>query len=415
MNLSFTKGFICFIAAIAIIPHHIVEQSGFKPIVQLGFIFSSLALFFIGLFNSRNQTGYTIFQKFIAVIVLFLLMTCFVQDTLKNEINLDAYKIFFIAGFIFFASDLVKTTDFESLMRLYWKILSIYILVMVSTFIARPKDELFFGEQADFRLNLLSSPTLVATFCLTYGLVALSAYRYLEGRWQKISHLFLTAGAFYIMFATASRQVALIFGLYLIVKFVYARTWKKRMQTVKIISLAMVLFLLFSAFVNDTLIRRFIFNPQEDYTSGRAVSISLWLEKKEVEGSPLGIGYIGENINYELMLLWPHNEVVRLFIEGGYAGLFFVLTIMSFAFLCMHKSLRVIREPISRAVIIVSFLEVMTQILLNNYFNNIYRASFVFLILAMAGAYASRVSNAQKISLRSEYARLQEKELQLAS
>lgn len=140
---------------------------------------------------------------------------------------------------------------------------------------------------------------------------------------------------------------------------------------------------------------------QEDYTSGRLVSLRHWLELAAQHPFGLGLGAVRElladgrpALGGDALLEWPHNEPVRFYLEAGPAGLLFVVLFLG---LLVRRAVRAARredDPVRRTLVLAIAADLVAEALLQNLFNAVYHATVLVLVLSLAVATAGEEAHA---------------------
>ncbi len=203
--------------------------------------------------------------------------------------------------------------------------------------------------------------------------------------------------ALHMLLGTATRTPILtlmLFGLF----FISSRgSWKRDLPRIALLGMCLaVVFIGYTAFVSDAFWLRIVSADQDDYSSGRVHSIRHWLEI--AASNPMGIGAGGVRellndgspyLNGTELLEWPHNEFVRFYVESGPIGL---------VFLCMFVGYIVRRAVVSarsgldrgrNALMLIIAADLVAQSIFQNYFNTIYHATILIMILAVSSVGAA--------------------------
>jgi O-antigen ligase len=157
---------------------------------------------------------------------------------------------------------------------------------------------------------------------------------------------------------------------------------------------------LLSTLLGDTLWARLVELDRADYSSGRWPSIGHWLALSG--GAPFGLGMgtiratlaagrplIGDGQPLE----WPHNELVRFYVEAGVPGVVLVLLLLGEVTRLAFRRARLTGDPAERALVLVIAADLWAQCLFQNYFNGVYQATVLMLLVGVlaAGGAAGRV------------------------
>jgi len=86
------------------------------------------------------------------------------------------------------------------------------------------------------------------------------------------------------------------------------------------------------------------------------------------------------------LLEWPHNELVRFWVEAGALGLTLVLVVMGEAVRRAVTHARRAADPVERTAVLAIAADMVVQCLLQNYFNSVYHATVMLMLLGMLAA-----------------------------
>jgi O-antigen ligase len=149
-------------------------------------------------------------------------------------------------------------------------------------------------------------------------------------------------------------------------------------------------FALWTVMVSDSFFLR-LTGAQEDYSSGRWASIGHWLILAGDHPWGMGLGSVREllaagrpALDGTAHLEWPHNELVRLYVEAGPPGLLFVLLLLGVA---VRRAVRAARsgiDPERRTLALAIAADLVAEALLQNLLNAVYHATVLFLMLTLA-------------------------------
>ena len=92
------------------------------------------------------------------------------------------------------------------------------------------------------------------------------------------------------------------------------------------------------------------------------------------------------------MLEWPHNELVRFYVEAGPPGLLFVALLLALLVRRATRAARATDDPMLRALVLAIAADLIAETLLQNFLNAVYHATVLILILCLAVASARRSS-----------------------
>ncbi len=156
---------------------------------------------------------------------------------------------------------------------------------------------------------------------------------------------------------------------------------------------ALLAFGLLSLIASDTLWSRLTEIGRDDYSSGRWPSILHWLGLAAGHPFGLGMGAIRQilaggrpEITGGHLLEWPHNEFVRLYVEAGILGFTLVLVLVVEVLRRALRSARATTDPVERTLLLAIAADMLAQCLFQNYFNSVYHATVMLMLLGMLAA-----------------------------
>lgn len=148
----------------------------------------------------------------------------------------------------------------------------------------------------------------------------------------------------------------------------------------------------YTLLINDSFFLR-LTGGQGDFSSGRWSSIVHWLALAADQPWGLGLGAVREMLaegrpalDGTTLLEWPHNELVRFYVEAGPIGLLFVLLLLG---LLVRRALyagRLARDASQRALLLIIAADLLAEALLQNLLNAIYHATVLILVLTLMAA-----------------------------
>jgi O-antigen ligase len=149
-------------------------------------------------------------------------------------------------------------------------------------------------------------------------------------------------------------------------------------------------------FVDDSFYLR-LSGGQADFTSGRWSSVRHWLALAGDHPWGMGLGAVRElladgrpALDGTEVLEWPHNELVRFYLEAGPPGLLFVLLLLA---VLLRRALRAAareEDPVRRMLVLAIAADLVAEACLQNLLNAVYHATVLILILTLAIAVAGR-------------------------
>lgn len=409
---------ILLIALTGLLSASLVDALGLRLLMQGAFLAACALLLIVGMLRVRRQTPAALRDKGMALIGLALTGVVLVSDVMQGRFEADSYKFVVLFGLMFVASELSATLDFNRLVRRYWMLLAAYTVLVGLAMLLGTGEGLYVqaGDAGPARLAVTGSVTQQGILGATFALLSLT-YLMQTRRWSaRMAYALLLGAALLIVMLSASRQVILIAVLSLVLVFC-SRPWNSRTGVVfrlKILAaacLAVLLFLGFSFAVDDTFYRRLFETSSDAYGSGRLEAMEGWIRQAWEEGQGLGFGYIGRHIDYDTGQLWPHNEFVRFYVEGGWPGAGIIVILFVYPWVSLVPVLRA-REGGAVMALAIGCVSIITvQMLLDNVVHNIFRIAFYYLFLGtvahrarlMVKESGERLQAGQSIASRKAY------------
>ena len=166
-----------------------------------------------------------------------------------------------------------------------------------------------------------------------------------------------------------------------------------RARTLGLVLAALALFFLLSLLVSDSLWSRLVELGGAGYSSGRWPAIQHWLALGAGHPFGLGLGAVRQllaggrpEIAGGHLLEWPHNELVRFYVEGGILGAVLVLVLIIEVVRRARRRAMATADPVERVIVLAIAADMLVQCLLQNYFNSVYHATVLLMILGMLAA-----------------------------
>ena len=194
-----------------------------------------------------------------------------------------------------------------------------------------------------------------------------------------------------MVFLTATRTAALTLAVFALLHVATAGRPSRALAQVAAGGLGLAIaFSLWTTLVSDSFFLRLV-GAQGDYSSGRWASIGHWLSLAGDHPWGLGLGAVREllaggrpALDGTALLEWPHNELVRFYVEAGPPGLLFVVLLLAVA---VRRAVRVAREdidPVQRTLALAIAADLVAEAFLQNLLNAVYHATVLFLLLTLA-------------------------------
>lgn len=378
---------------IYLIPSHFIETHNLKMIIMVVYGSICAVLFTLSIASHTNRISrHAAIEKTIAtacmIITIIIAIRCLTTETFYSS----GYKFITIIILIYSGNELSKQTNAYKIVNDITSIIYIYVIGLAFAVIFLGQETLLQRKGAGglfTRLDFTGSVTLMAVVSTLVILLAINRIHKENRRLQCVWHATSLISALYLLFLGASRQSLLILLISTGLVFLSGKWSSRRDVIIKLrclglFALFVMSFIIFTIFVNDSLYIR-IFDNQLDFTSGRLNSITMWIDEMNQHGGPLGFGYIRLNVIEEIEFLWPHNEFIRFYIEGGLLGL--VIMILLLCDIALNARVAFKTKPGNNVrYFTVSIVSVMlVQLNLDNFIHNIYGGSFYFFLLSICG------------------------------
>ncbi len=310
------------------------------------------------------------------------------------------YKILLPLLVLLLLPELARALAGLDVARLVWMLLLLYVLASGAALALLEPSVLVRGYEAIRRWDVTGSMVSHSSLLLLFLL--LSAARLAR---EPISPLALLAWsavllALAMIFLAATRTTVAILVLFVLLDLIAGPGDRIRFWIRALIPAALA-FALATLLVSDVMWRRLVGLGLEEYTSGRLASWSYWFALAVRHPLGLGIGYVRQELAAErpwldggVPLEWPHNELLRFWVEGGWAGLvLIVLLMLALVKMALYAARNAARAD-ERALALGLAADMLARSLLQNYFNEIYQATMAVLVIGLL-AYRGLVSGEQ--------------------
>ncbi len=269
------------------------------------------------------------------------------------------------------------------------RLLGLYIAASGVLLLAGDPSLFARGHDGVDRWDVSGSLVTHASLCVLY--VLLAGERLVACRTPAARALYASTGALALvmLFLSGTRTTLLVLLLTFVFHLATLPKERRSLATWLPVTVGLALFALFTLFVSDTLWLR-LTGAGDDFTSGRGHSLPWWIGQALQHPAGLGIGAVRRMLAPDRpaiegghLLEWPHNELVRFWVEGGWLGLLFAALLV---FGLVGRTLRFARRcpcPRARLLALAIAADLLAQSLLQNYFNNIYHATVMTAILSM--------------------------------
>ncbi|MEK0083423.1 hypothetical protein [Benzoatithermus flavus] len=295
------------------------------------------------------------------------------------------------------APDLARHFDPEGLLRLVWWQLSIYVALTFAHQALAGPAAVARGYASIVRYDPTGSVVMHSSLSFIHLVLAGTRLRQELRPADRALTLALGGMALAMVLMTATRTVLLTGAL---TALLLLRVSPRPAEAAMRLGMAGLGFAFafsgWTLLVSDSFWLR-LTGGQEDYSSGRWASVGHWLALAGEHPFGLGLGAVRAMLadgrpalDGVQLLEWPHNELVRFYLEAGPPGLLFVVLLLS---LLVHRAVRAARaeaEPVRRALVCAIAADLVTEACLQNLFNAVYHATVLILTLSLTIAAGQR-------------------------
>ena len=293
------------------------------------------------------------------------------------------------------APNLARFLTAAELARLVWRLLSFYV---AATFLYQTVAEpavVARGYEGIVRYDPTGSVVMHSSLSLIHLILAVTRLGQGQSTGTRLATLGLGGMSLAMVFLTATRTAFLTLAVFALLELATAARPMAagRRLAAGLLGFAAA-FAGWTLLVDDSFWRR-LQGGQGDFSSGRWASIGHWLELAGDHPFGLGLGAVRDlladgrpALDGTSLLEWPHNELVRMYVEAGPPGLLFVVLLLA---VLLQRAIRAAREPIDpvlRALILVIAADLVAEACLQNLLNAVYHATVLVLILCLAVAAA---------------------------
>ncbi|MEZ5863900.1 MAG: hypothetical protein R3D25_07430 [Geminicoccaceae bacterium] len=270
----------------------------------------------------------------------------------------------------------------------------VYVLATAAVAMLAPSAATLRNVAEHVRIDLTGSVVLHASLCTIVAVAAFVGCAACRRPGRRLLLALVVVAAACMVLLTGTRT-ALVTLLFLAVLAIRSGTWQPLARPRLLFLCLAVLggLVLLSMLVGDTLWSRLVELDRADYSSGRWPSIGHWLALSG--GAPFGLGMgtiratladgrplIGDG----QLLEWPHNELVRFYVEAGVPGVVLVLLLLGEVTRLALRQARITGDPAERALLLVIAADLWAQCLFQNYFNGVYQATVLILLVGVLAA-----------------------------
>lgn len=278
----------------------------------------------------------------------------------------------------------------------------LYVLATAAAAILLPSTTALRNVAEHVRIDLTGSVVLHASLCTIIAVTAAAAFAACKQMKAQAALALVVATALSMVLLTGTRTALVTLVILTILAF-WSGAWRPsfRPRGLGLGLAALAGVVLLSGLAGDTLWSRLVELDRADYSSGRWPSIRHWLAMSGGTPFGLGMGTIRAtlasgrpSICEEGLLEWPHNELIRLYVEAGVPGLVLVLLLAGEVTRLALGRARATADPTERALVLVIAADLWAQCLFQNYFNGVYQATVLVLLVGLLAAGGQRRSPA---------------------
>lgn len=295
------------------------------------------------------------------------------------------------------APNLARQLTPTELTRFVWRVLSCYVAVTFLYQVLAEPAVVAHGYEGIVRYDPTGSVVMHSSLSLIHLVLAATRLSQPITARARLVTLSLGAMSLSMVFLTATRTALLTLAL--LAAFQLATSPRPALAWCRLCAALLGLGLAFAGWtlvVNDSFYLR-LAGGQGDFTSGRWSSLGYWLTLAGDHPWGLGLGAVREllaagrpALDGTALLEWPHNELVRFYVEAGPPGLLFVALLLT---LLVRRAIRTARhadDPMLRALMLAIAADLIAETLLQNLLNAVYHATVLVLILCLAVAATRR-------------------------
>ncbi len=388
---SIIRTILVSITLMYLVPAALIELTNLRAVVNSLFLACCTALCAFGLLTLKKSKDFALFEKLIGSTGIIITLILSAKNALSSTFYIEGYKFLLIFILIFFGSELSKAISASRIIKDLSLVLSLYTCLLITFFIITGADNLIRPVGAGeiyTRLDITGSVTIMAISSTISLLLISSLAMRTRSLIIRIALFLIAFTAGYLILLSASRQAILVIVVYATLQLLSGKLLNRKViiRRASILGAALASILLFTAytaFINDSLYVRIFENPTEDYSSGRLNSVNLWLSEMHEHGGPLGFGHIRNNTIQEIELLWPHNEFLRFYIEGGIPGAFLTFLMLIYAISTLRFSMRPNEPSLEKNLTLIIFSVFIVQMSVENFINNTFLSTLCFLLLSI--------------------------------
>lgn len=324
--------------------------------------------------------------------VLLLLGAAVAVIDLQGPLDPIDYKLLLPVIVLGAAGPIAAALGSLDLPRLLWRLLTLYVLATAAIVLTSGPAELARGADGIARIDASGSLVMHAALCTLYLLLGVAIW-HRSGMVERIAGPVVGLLALGMLLAAATRTpfiMLAILAAMMVVTVADPLRWLRRMLLATMAGL--VVFVMHTTLVDPSLWRRFWSEGQSEWSTGRMVAMSSWLERAADHPLGLGLGAVRDvlaedkpALDGEAILDWPHNEAVRLWVEAGPFGLAFLLVLLGSITARALALGRAHPDGAARMLALALAADAIAQSLVQNWLNSVYHATFGVLVIGLLG------------------------------
>ncbi|HMR29845.1 MAG TPA: hypothetical protein PKA13_04455 [Geminicoccaceae bacterium] len=322
-----------------------------------------------------------------APLILLGLLAVMAIVEMPRGLDPMGYKLALPIAALLAAPRIALLLDGVDVARAVRALLAIYVTITALAVWWNGAGGLVRGYDGIERLDVTGSVVTHASLCAVHVVLAIGTL--LHGRrWSEAPVAVATGlAALAMIFLSGTRTALVTWGLFMALSLAGGR--RRLGEMLALTGGLATALVLHTALVSDSFALR-LQGGQDAYGSGRSHSIAAWLGRLVDEPLGIGLGTIRRElaierpaIDGERMLEWPHNEVVRLTVEGGPLGLVLILGLLACTARMALRGARAATDPLRRDLLLVLVADVIAESMLQNFFNGIYQATAFLLLIGI--------------------------------
>jgi hypothetical protein len=334
-----------------------------------------------------------------APMLLLLILALIALADLQGPVDPIDYKLVLPVLALLAAGPVARLLHPLDLSILLWRLMALYVLATAVLVALVGPGALAKGDDGIARIDASGSLVTHSALCTIALLLAATTWKRARciGRVVRLGTGIL---ALLMLLAAATRTPLVTLAILAVLLLATTRArgvWLRRMALLALAGFAVLQ--VYAALVDDTPWRRLWSDGQPEWSTGRAVAVQDWLARADGHPFGLGLGTVRAtladgkpSLDGQDILDWPHNELVRLWVEAGPLGAAFLLVVLGT--LCA-RAVRVARQvavdawgpdPAAGMLALGLAADAIAQSLFQNWLNGVYHATFGVLVIALLDA-----------------------------